>query len=151
VATIDDAYRRFSTERFPLPNQSAIEAMEQRIGVKLPEDYRRFVLEFNGGYFNEPLIESNTNDAPTALLTCLHGIGAAHPSAELGQSTYLDLFTDNDPPKILPIGSTPTGGLIVLSTDNESWGEIYLKVAYGGFHYLAADIGDFFDLLREPR
>jgi hypothetical protein len=61
------------------------------------------------------------------------------------------LFDDNDPPKILPIGDTPLGSLIILDTaPGEGCGTIYFKQAFGDFYFLADGIEDFFDLLREP-
>lgn len=45
------------------------------------------------------------------------------------------LFDDNDPPKILPIGDTAMGGLIILDTaPGEGRGTIYLKQAFGDFY-----------------
>ena len=150
MTTIEDAYRRFSTERFPLPSAAELDALEHRLGTTFPQDYRRFILQFNGGYFCEPEIIPVREGCPPSLLTCLHGIGASHWEAELGHSLYLDLFDDNNPPKIMPIGHTPMGSLIILVTDSEGRSEIFLKQAYGAFHYLADGIEEFFTLLREP-
>ncbi|MBI2823756.1 MAG: SMI1/KNR4 family protein [Planctomycetia bacterium] len=149
MTTIEYAYDRFCTERFPLPTEREIVALERRIGVTFSPDYRQFVLEFNGGYFGEPEIAPVSEDCPPALLTLLHGIGASHREAELARSSDLVLFEDNDPPKILPIGATPTGGLIILTTEAEGRGEIFLKQAFGGFYYLADGIEEFFALLRD--
>jgi len=150
MTTIEDAYRKFSTERFPLPSQSQLDELERRIGVAFPEDYRQFVLQFNGGYFTEPEITPVGEGCPESMLTCLYGIVASHPYAELGQPSDIGLFDDNDPPKIVPIGDTPMGSLIILVTEAEGRGEIFLKEAYGDFYFLADSIEEFFELLREP-
>ena len=118
--------------------------------MTFPEDYRRFVLEFNGGYFNKPEITPVGEECPQDVLAILHGIGASHWEAELGSDFYLALFDDNEPPLFVPIGSTGTGGLIVLITEAEGRGEIFLKQAFGDFYYLADGIEEFFGLLREP-
>jgi hypothetical protein len=149
MTTIEDAYRKFSTKRFPLPNREQLDGLEQRIRVAFPEDYRRFILEFNGGYFNDPEIPP-VGESPPSRLACLSGIGASHWEAELGCDVYLSLFDDNDPPRILPIGHAPTGGLIILSTRPESHGAIFFKQAYGDFYHIADGIEEFFGLLREP-
>ena len=71
--------------------------------------------------------------------------------AELGDQRTMGLFDDNDPPKILPIGDTAMGGLIIFDTaPGEGRGNIYLKKAFGDFYYLAEGIEEFFSLLREP-
>lgn len=150
MTPIDDAYRKYSTERFSLPSEEKLNALEQRIRVTLPEDYRRFLVEFNGGYFSEPEIAPSSGGWPQSLLTCLHGIGATHRDAELALPRRLALFDDNDPPRILPIGHTPMGSLIILVTEPEGRGEIFLKQAYGDFYYLADGIEEFFALLHEP-
>ena len=148
--TIEEAYRRFSTERFGIPSEEQIGELETRIGVVFPDDYRRFVLEFNGGYFNEPEITPVGEGCPHDALTCLHGIGAPHHRGELARPSRLALFDDNDPPIIVPIGHTSMGGLIILITEAEGRGEIFFKEAFGGFYYLAEGIEEFFGLLREP-
>jgi hypothetical protein len=148
--TIEFAYRRFSRERFPLPTESQVRALEKRIKVEFPHDYRRFLLEFNGGYFVEPEITPVVEGCPQDSLTFLCGMNPSHEEAELGRASYLSLFDDNDPPKILPIGGTPMGSLIVLDTaPGAGRGTIYFKQAFGDFYYLAEGIEEFFSLLHE--
>jgi hypothetical protein len=83
------------------------------------------------------------------LLTCLFGIDATEPTAELGQRSDLALFEGNDPPLILPIGHTPIGSLIILELADDSAGSVLLKMAFGDFYYLASGIEEFFTLLRD--
>ena len=149
-AAIEYAYRRFSRQRFPLPTESQLVELEQRIGVTLPLDYRRFLLDYNGGYFNWPEIHPNDPDCPDDVLTYLHGIRAPDKDAALGTQSDLNLFEENTPPKILPIGYTMMGSLIVLVTQADSAGTILFKKAFGDFYYLAEGIEEFFTLLREP-
>jgi hypothetical protein len=150
MTTIEYAYRRFCTKRFPLPSEAQLSDLERRIGVVFPDDYRRYVLEFNGGYFSEPEIEQVTEGCPQDGLRCLFAIGASHVSAELGREVDLSLFDDNDPPLIVPVGSTGMGGLIILITEEEGRGEIWYKEAFGTFSYLADGIKEFFELLKTP-
>jgi hypothetical protein len=151
MITIEYAYRRFSRERFPLPTEAQVRALEERIKVDFSDDYRNFLLEFNGGYFTEPEITPVGEGCPQDALTFLSGIAANHWEAELGDQRTMGLFDDNDPPKILPIGDTAMGGLIILDTaPGEGRGKIYLKQAFGDFYYLAEGIEEFFSLLHEP-
>lgn len=151
MTTIEFAYRQFSRKRFPLPSEAKLRALEERIKVNFPGDYRQFLLNFNGGYFNEPEITPVGEGCPQDALTFLSGLGASHSEAELGEPGTLVLFDDNDPPKILPIGDTAMGGLIILDTaPGEGRGTVYLKQAFGDFYYLAEGIEAFFGLLREP-
>jgi hypothetical protein len=78
MTTIKNAYDRFAVERFPLPSQPQLSELERRLGVVLPDDYRQFILEFNGGYFKEPEITPIGEGCPQDTLEILFGIGAAH-------------------------------------------------------------------------
>jgi len=150
MTAIGDAYRRFSRDRFPLPVEKQLAELEQRIGIVFPEDYRRFILEFNGGYFREPDIAPVGEGCPQDGLKFLSGIGASLINSELGEYSTLMLFDDNVPPKIVPIGGTPMGGLIILDTaPGEGRGEIYYKQAFGDFYWIAENIEEFFTLLRD--
>jgi len=146
--TIETAYRKFCTERFPLPSEQQVAELERRIGVTLPDDYRRFVLAYNGGYFSEPHIVPPSEECPLDRLTFMHGICASHPTAELASDADLVLFTENDPPQIVPIGYTIMGHLILLVTHPEDRGCILLRTFDESF-FLAEGIEAFFGLLRE--
>jgi hypothetical protein len=71
MTTIEYAYNRFSTKRFPLPSETQLDELEQRIKVDFPDDYRRFVLDFNGGYFNEPEITPVGEGCPPRFVDIL--------------------------------------------------------------------------------
>src|SRR5260370_15782235 len=101
---IELAYAKFCKKRFPLPTEGKVSDLEKRIGIRLPPDCRRFILEYNGGYFTKPEINSVVEGCPVDCLDFMQGIGASHPSAELASEQDLALFDDNDPPQILPIG-----------------------------------------------
>lgn len=150
MTTIENAYERFSKERFALPSEAQLAELEHRIGVRFPDDYRKFVLEFNGGNFKCPVITPIGEGCPVEALDVLYGIGASHEVTELGRPARLALFDGNDPPIIVPIGNTGMGGLIILDTaPGEGQGEIYLKQAWGDFYYLADGMAPFLALLRE--
>ena len=148
---IESGYAEFCMTRFPQPSESQVANLERRIGVALPDDYRQFLREYNGGFFREPRIVPIVDGCPFDRLTRLSGIGASHPSAELASETDLSLFDDNDPPQILPIGYTLMGNLILLITHPEDNGCILLKKAFSDESFFLADgIEELFGQLREP-
>lgn len=149
MSTITYAYNRFCIKRFPLPRERQFDDLEWRINVQFPASYRQFILEFNGGYFNDCGISSPDPQCPDDGLRALAGIGASHLEAELGSLSDLSLFDDNTPAEIMVIGRTTCAGLIIMRVRYEDIGSIYLKQAYGGFYYLADDIGEFFGLLHD--
>src|SRR5690348_2246430 len=105
------AYQRFSKQRFPLPSEEQVEALEQRMDAPLPNTFRQYLLDYNGGYFAEPYILSPTEECPQDRLTVLYGLGADNLGNELGDA--IDLFEENDPCQILPFGYTMMGNLLV--------------------------------------
>jgi hypothetical protein len=151
MTIIDEVYARFAITRFPLPSERDIAELEKRTECRFPENYRQFLLQFNGGYFSDPEIAQVGDGFPNDSLRNLFGIRAPHEEAELGLPRRTALFDDNDPPKILPIGLTSMGGLIILDVaPGDGQGAIFLKVAFGGFHYLCESIEEFCELLKEP-
>jgi hypothetical protein len=149
METLDDVYHRFCRKRFSLPTQEQVADLEERMGVTFPDDYRRFLLTYNGGFFTEPHIVPPDEDCPLDRLRFMHGIGAAHPTAELCKKSDLALFDDNDPPEVVPIGTTIMGHLILLITHPEGRGSVLLRTFDESF-FLAEGIEEFFGLLREP-
>ena len=151
MTTIQSVCDRFCKERFPLPSEGQLFSLQRQIGVVLPPDYRDFILDFNGGCFTDPIITPVGPGCPTECLDSLFGIGASRPRIELGREADIALFDDNNPPKIIPIGLTAVGGLIILDTaPGDGNGCIFLKQAWGNFYYLTDSIEGFFALLREP-
>lgn len=151
MKTIEAAYNLFCEERFPLPAETQVAALERRIKVSFPDDYRQFLVEYNGGFFTEPHIIVPIEECPLDRLTFLHGIGATDATAELASEADLALFDDNVPPQILPIGYTLMGNLILLITHVEDRGYILLKKAFSDdSFFLAEGIEEFFGLLHEP-
>lgn len=155
---VDSAYDAYCTDRFPLPSADHIDKRVSRLGVPLPPEYKAYLLKHNGRYFNMyPSIDVTTSECPvTPVLEVMCGVGALDEDDELGNDVDLSLFDSNLPVRILPIGYTGGGHLVLLNTDPESedYGSVWLKTIEispdyeGGVYYLAPNINDFFGLLR---
>lgn len=91
--TIEYAYQRFAIERFPLPTTAELESLERRMKVELPADFRQYLLDYNGGWFDENDIRSVEPDMPQAGLDVMFGLHSSHPYHELGDSFYPDSLT----------------------------------------------------------
>ena len=150
MSAIENIYSKFCDGRFPLPSEQEVFDLEQKLGIPLPPEYRRFILEYNGGYFSDPLIVLSDPDYRQDCLTTLWGIHAPLPFAELGHD--VDLFDDNDPPEILPIGYTIMGNLLYIVTHIEEYGSIGMKLAYSSkTFFMASSIEGFFELISLDR
>jgi len=71
MQAIETAYRRFSRERFALPEETQVVDIGRRIGAAFPDDYRRFLLGSGGSYFSEPEIIPPTEDYARDRLTVM--------------------------------------------------------------------------------
>src|SRR5437870_4166884 len=96
--SMDAAYGTFCKERFPLPSEKEVNDLEDRLGIRLPPDYRRFLLGYNGGLFTDPEFLSPVKGCPAGRLECMKGIGTKTSRTELASTVDLALFDDNDPP-----------------------------------------------------
>jgi len=150
MSSIEYAYARWATERLALPTEKQVAELELRLSVELPVDYRQYLLQFNGGVFDDPEIVSLDKNCPRRGLFVMYGIGEDEATMELGNRQKTSLFDDNDPLVVLPIGCTAFGDLIVLATATEDRGVIYFKQASGGWFELAEGIEEFFASLRDP-
>jgi hypothetical protein len=135
-----------------LPSERQVAQVERRIGASLPAEYRQFILEFNGGGFADPDIEPPIGqiNCPLDCLNVLYGIRAVDASNELASEKSLNLFVDNEPISLLPIGYTLMGNLLYLVMRGEHMGHIGLKkMDVQDSYLLASGISRFFRLLKE--
>ena len=117
----------FSGGFCPVSAQKVV-ATEQRLGVELPADYKRFLCTINGGcpspyYFPVP-------DCGGAYADFLFGIAAkrVRNDLEYQQAELVDPL----PPGYIWIGRDPGSNLLVLTTLGKSAGRV-LFVDRGGF------------------
>src|SRR4051812_17999788 len=119
MSAIEAAYQKYCRKRFPLPTEKQVTELEKRIGITFPDDFRQFILNYNGGLVYNPSIEPTKKKCPPHALDVVYGIGASHPSAELASPAHLVRFDDNDPPLVVPIGYTVMGNLLIVLTHPE--------------------------------
>jgi hypothetical protein len=84
----------------------------------LPEEYRNFLLENNGGVPNP-----NENKKPDTIVTYIFGMHNGEYYASLYK--HIDMFTKRLPFNSLPIASDPFGNLFIMSLHPEGFGHIY--------------------------
>lgn len=159
--SVELAYQKYCEERFSLPTEADVLALEKRLKITLPEHYRNYLLNWNGGYFLEPCItppeEGGVLDCPTSSFQTMFGIGApliddGDVYAELGQLSDILTWDNNDPVIMLPIGDTVMGAYIVMNTliDDEGFGCVALRT-FDSLFWLADSMEDFFALFGDKR
>lgn len=141
---INDAYREeYLRSRFSLPTEKMVETLENSLAMTLPDSYREFLLKFNGAYFDRLVVRDNDSIAIDGL-DVLYGINSTHPSGELGQ--HVNVFDDNVPVILLPIGYGACGVMFCMYVDFEAGrGEVIAKrPSQSDFVFFEKDIFAFF-------
>lgn len=107
---------------FPPASETSLEAIEARIGVKLPDEYRAFLLQSNGGSFARHIVVLPDGGGRTVLNYML---GTAGGSYDI-MTDYDDLRSmDRIPVASLPIADDPGGNLFIVSLEQQTYGSIY--------------------------
>jgi hypothetical protein len=106
---------------------------ERENNIELPNDYRNFLLEFNGG---KPKPDKNEN--PETIVTYILGMHNGDYYASLYKQ--IDMFKGRLPLSTFPIATDPFGNLFIMSLHPEGHGHIYFwdhegETEYQDGHY----------------
>lgn len=143
------AYELYCEERYKLPTPADVDQLEETLEAALPDDFREYLLEFNGGRFARPaVICEEYDDLPNGGIDFMYGIGAPLDFADIASDFNINFFEDNVPRRIALIGETEGNFLILLVVDEQR--DEYGSILFRTFdqEFLVADgIDEFFGLL----
>lgn len=152
---IRDVYDKCCTSRFPLPTEQRVREVEQVISAKVPEAYRSFLLEFNGGVFENAIaiprkpIAAKWRDGIAVhddlSIEILNGIDATFA---FGMSSDYAVYENNSPLKLLPIGYAGAQGLLVLGMSGDIRDSVFVHFSYDIPIEIATNVVDFFRLIK---
>jgi hypothetical protein len=100
--------------------ETAIRAVEQRVGSRLPAAYRRFLIK-DGGVYEGPSADVNGLSGIVALKCFLVPWG----KGDLNLGRVLDAFHDRVPPRFLPVARGPGGDLFCIEISGRTAGSIW--------------------------
>ena len=120
----------------PPTTPEAILAFEAQVGAKLPDDYKAFLLKYNGGYI-EPMMkykrskimgckplsrDEHLSETENERIQALFGLDPKH---SLSLQREYEIYGDELPEGFLSIGYDPFGILILISLRTSTKGRIY--------------------------
>src|SRR5215203_5073615 len=86
--------------------------------IDLPEDYKKFLLTYNGG---KPL--KNTNQTPSTIISYMLGMHNGDYYASLYR--HIDMFAKRLPFNTFPIATDAFGNLFIMSVHPDNYGQIF--------------------------
>ncbi|NMD72233.1 SMI1/KNR4 family protein [Bacillus sp. DNRA2] len=110
-------------DAFGKASEELLIELEEFIGFPLPDDYKKFLSEYNGGTSKVRYSKFFVNELNQEIpLDVLYGIGV---NSTFDLSVCFEEFEEDLLPNSLIIGDDPGAGLIVLVTDVENYGVYY--------------------------
>jgi hypothetical protein len=106
-------------------NQEDLEALEAEIRIELPEDYREFLIQFNGGvilYTSEFPISEPPH---SAYLYCLWPLSQPFPGLGIKESRLMDIGEQCFNPAVLRIGDDCGSGFWFIGTLGAIRGKVF--------------------------
>lgn len=126
---------------------------EQENSLKLPGQYKNFLLEYNGGYA-EPNIFKISDEQGESALNTLYGLDISEDYDEL--SSVYETLDGIIPANFISVGDDAGGNQICLGLDGTDRGKIYVWIHDMGadddmsdMFLLADDFSSFLDNLYE--
>jgi hypothetical protein len=108
-------------------SEKAVRKLEKDFRIKLPEDYRNFLIRDNGGGVDDAYIYVKELDE-YMLMGLLYGTGVEGGFADIVKIN--DEYYDDIPKNSLLIGEDEGGGFILLVADGENDGIWYYDHTY---------------------
>lgn len=107
-----------STNEFGELREIELHDFQKENGMKLPEGYKRFLLESNGR-----VPRPNRNKKPSTVVAYILGMHNGSHYASLYK--HIDMFRNRLPVSTFPIATDPFGNLFIMSVHPDSYGHIY--------------------------
>lgn len=144
----------FSRSQGPA-HPGAIEQVESRLGIELPQDYRRFLQTTNGGVPKSNFLPPEAN----ASARYLYSAGPNDDEYLEDLESIAHLYSadgevdDETLPGFLPIGEDDGSNLVCLKVTGEDYGAVYfwsheMSEPEQAYTRIADSFEEFFDRLR---
>jgi hypothetical protein len=102
--------------------------VEEKYNICLPEEYKAYLLQYNGGYPERPCfasVEDKYEQAYSPFSSCIHYFYAIHEERYSNFETSYEIFLGRMPKHIIPIAYDPGGNQVCISIGKQDHGFIY--------------------------
>lgn len=133
-----------------------IARLERKIGFRIPDEYRAFLMEHNGGRPTPKFFSiSACKEQTVGQILDFFGIGDPLESCRLDWN--FDVFLGRMPPGLFPIACEDGGNIICLSLGGAGIGSVYYwdheeetsPPGYGNVYKISDSFGQFLDDLHD--
>ena len=107
----------------PRLSESDISKLEMRLGVTLPEQYRQFLLDFNGGSPTPDTVKVEGLPGASADVQIFFGIG--RPVESSGLEWNLAVLAERLEEGLLPVASDSGGNVFCLALQGHGRGAVF--------------------------
>lgn len=108
--------------RYGVVSPQQLQQLESRLLTPLPNDYKRFLLKWNGG---KPNLDRFVVPGWPNQATVVNRFFAVHTGKYSNLEKEIRDYRDRLPQGIIPIAEDPFGNLICLGLENEQRGSVY--------------------------
>ncbi|QOS80377.1 SMI1/KNR4 family protein [Paenibacillus sp. JNUCC31] len=130
--------------------ESRLQDFERINGVQLPQQYREFLLKYNGGY-PKPYYFTISKEQGIGMVNIFYGIGEMYDNLD----KKVDIFDDILDAGFIPIADDSGGNQICLGLTEKHFGDVYFWIHdedpedLGNMYFLAKDFGGFLEKLHD--
>lgn len=122
--TVDDFITQVGMKSPPAP-LDLLEQFETRIGGTLPDDYRYFLINCNGGFVGGRLWFQGENPEGRKVEAGVHHIGGIRNESFFSLAWHWDCYAGRIPDSLLWINDDPFGNAICLGIADPYRGRVY--------------------------
>jgi cell wall assembly regulator SMI1 len=115
----------------PPLTEIALAKLEEQLELKLPQDFRAFLLESNGGYLEEGLtvdfVETGYETVTSTLINEFYYLGSSTDRSFSNIASEHVRLIENDliPPSLIPVATDAGGNYILLCVSGDDYGHVY--------------------------
>lgn len=140
--------------RGPTLRKRELTALEKKLGVRLPDAYREFLLRINGGR-PRTLDAFDIGKKNSSLINMLYSMRRDDDEEEFTIYQEHLLFEDRIPKDLLPVGEDQGGSQICLGIGKENYGKVFFwdmeyedeQPTYDNVYPIADSFAEFLDSL----